>query len=201
MTKLEDGSEFGLKGHFKEDFSQRTRVGLAPRAGHVERDPPYRRIATEEAWTFPALIKAQVDYLESGAAPGDDSLKMAGMFSRMPSLQEMLQDLGDLRISHMDEFGIDRQLLLLTAPGVQVVRPGEGTPLAREANDIAAQACRDHPDRFSALAAFDPRDVAGSVKEIDRAMGKLGLNGAVLNSHWQGHYIDEQDYWPILEAI
>ena len=201
MPKLEDGSEFGLKGHFKEDFSLRTRVGLAPRAGHVDRDAPYKRIATEEAWTFPALVKAQVDYLESGKAPNDDSLKMAGMFSKMPSLQEMLQDLGSLRIAHMDEYGIDRQLLLLTAPGVQVVKPGDGTPLAREANDIAAEACARHPDRFSALAAFDPRDVAGSVKEIDRAMGKLGLNGAVLNSHFQGHYIDEQDYWPILEAI
>jgi predicted TIM-barrel fold metal-dependent hydrolase len=201
MPKLEDGSEFGLKGHFKEDFSLRTRIGLAPRAGHVDRNAPYKRIATEEAWTFPALVKAQVDYLESGKAPNDDSLKMAGMFSKMPSLQEMLQDLGSLRIGHMDEYGIDRQLLLLTAPGVQVVKPGDGTPLAREANDIAAEACANHPDRFSALAAFDPRDVAGSVKEIDRAMGTLGLNGAVLNSHFQGHYIDEQDYWPILEAI
>lgn len=199
--KLEDGSEKGLKGHFKDDFSVRTRVGLAPRAGHVDRDAPYQRIATEEAWTFPALVKAQVEYLESGAAPDDDSLKMAGMFSKMPSLQEMLQDLGDLRIAHMDEYGIDRQLLLLTAPGVQVVKPGDGTALAREANDIAAEACRNHPDRFSACAAFDPRDVAGSVKEIERAMGELGLNGAVLNSHFQGHYIDEQDYWPILEAL
>ena len=200
MPKLEDGSEFGLKGHFKEDFSHRTRIGLAPRAGHVDRDAPYKRIATEEAWTFPALVKAQVDYLESGDAPDDDSLKMGAMFSKMPSLQEMLQDLGPLRLGHMDEYGIDRQLLLLTAPGVQVVRPGDGTALAREANDIAAEACRNHPGRFSALAAFDPRDVAGSVKELERA-AKLGLNGAVLNSHFQGHYIDEEDYWPILEAL
>jgi len=200
MALLEDGSEKGLKGHFKEDFSHRTRIGLAPRAGHIDRNPPYKRIATEEAWTFPALVKAQLAYLESGAASDDDSLKMAGMFANMPSLQDMLQDLGELRIAHMDEFGIDRQLLLLTAPGVQVVKPGEGTALAREANDIAADACARHPDRFSALAAFDPRDVAGSVKEIERAMG-LGLNGAVLNSHWQGHYLDEQDYWPILEAL
>lgn len=201
MALLEDGSEKGLKGHFKEDFSHRTRIGMAPRAGHIDRSAPYKRIATEEAWTFPALVKAQVDYLASGAAPNDDSLKMAGMFSKMPSLQEMLQDLGELRIAHMDEFGIDRQLLLLTAPGVQVVKPGEGTALSREANDIAADACARHPDRFSALAAFDPRDVGGSVKEIERAVGKLGLNGAVLNSHWQGHYIDEQEYWPILEAL
>ena len=201
MPKLEDGSEFGLKGHFKEDFSHRTRVGLAPRAGHVDRHAPYKRIATEEAWTFPALVKAQVEYAESGAAKDDASLRMAAMFSKMPSLQAMMQDLGSLRLSHMDEYGIDRQLLLLTAPGVQVVRPGEGTALAREANDIAAEACRNHPDRFSALAAFDPRDVKGSVGEIERAMGTLGLNGAVLNGHFQGHYLDEPDYLPILEAL
>ena len=163
MPLLEDGSEKGLKGHFKEDFSHRTRIGLAPPAGEIDRRAPYKRIATEEAWTFPALVKAQVEYLESGEAPDDDSLKMAGMFSKMPSLQEMLQDLGELRLSHMDEYGIDRQLLLLTAPGVQVVRPSEGTALAREANDIAAEACRRYPDRFSACAAFDPRDVPGSV--------------------------------------
>jgi predicted TIM-barrel fold metal-dependent hydrolase len=201
MAKLEDGSEKGLKGYFQEDYSVRTRVGLAPRAGFIDRAAPYKRIATEEAWTFPGLVKAQVAYLNSGEAPRDDSLKMAGMFSRMPSLQEMLQDLGDLRLGHMDEYGIDRQLLLLTAPGVQVVRPSEGTALAREANDIAADACRRHPDRFSALAAFDPRDVAGSVKEIDRAVGQLGLNGAVLNSHFQGRYIDEREFFPILEAL
>jgi len=200
MSTLEDGSEAGLKGDFREDFSHRTRIGLAPPAGLIDRSAPYKRIATEEAWTFPALVKAQVEYLNSGLAPDDDSLKMAGMFARMPSLQDMLQNLGDLRLSHMDEFGIDRQLLLLTAPGVQVVRPGEGTALAREANDIAADACRRHPDRFSALAAFDPRDVPGSVKEIERAMG-LGLNGAVLNSHFQGHYLDEPEYLPILEAL
>jgi len=201
MPKLEDGSEFGLKGHFKEDFSHRTRVGLAPRAGHVDRDAPYKRIATEEAWTFPALVRAQVEYAESGAAKDDASLRMAAMFSKMPSLQEMMQNLGGLRLAHMDEYGIDRQLLLLTAPGVQVVRPGEGTPLAREANDIAAEVCRKHPERFSALAAFDPRDVKGSVKEIERAMTTLGLNGAVLNGHFQGHYLDEPEYVPILEAL
>lgn len=200
MALLEDGSEKGLKGHFKEDFSHRTRIGMAPRAGHVDRSAPYKRIATEEAWTFPALVKAQLDYFNSGDAPDDDSLRMGAMFNNMPSLQEMLQDLGELRIAHMDELGIDRQLLLLTAPGVQVVRPGEGTPLAQEANDLAAEACRKYPDRFSAMAAFDPRDVAGSVKELERAAG-LGLNGAVLNSHFQGHYLDEPAYLPILEAL
>ncbi|WP_284124328.1 amidohydrolase family protein [Parerythrobacter aestuarii] len=199
MTLLPDGSEKGLRGYMPER-GIRTRIGMAPPAREIDRNAPYQRIATEEAWTFPELVKAQLEYLESGESD-DKSLAMAGMFASMPQLQEMLQDLGDLRLAHMDEYGIDRQLLLLTSPGVQVVRPGEGTPLARQANDIAADACARHPDRFSALAAFDPRDVAGSVKELERAVQTLGLNGAVLNSHFQGHYLDEEEYFPILEAL
>src|SRR5687768_8744818 len=158
MPLLDDGSEKGLKGHFREDFSHRVRTGLAPRAGHIDRNAPYKRIATEEAWTFPALVKAQVDYLERADVPPDPALRMGGMFAANQNLQRMLQDVGELRIAHMDEYGIDRQLLLLTAPGVQVLRPGDGTALAREANDIAADACRRNPERFSACAAFDPRD-------------------------------------------
>ena len=200
MSLLPDGSEQGLRGHM-EERGVRSRVGLAPPAGEIDRDAPYKRIATEEAWTFPDLVKAQLRYLESGDAPDDASLGMAGMFGAMPRLQAMLQDVGAGRIAHMDEYGIDRQLLLLTAPGVQVLRPSDGTALARQANDIAAEACRNHSDRFSALAAFDPRDVKGSVAEIERSMTTLGLNGAVLNSHFQGHYIDEPDYAPILEAL
>lgn len=197
---LPERGEKGLSGHNIERMPRR-RVGLAPPAGVIDRRPPYRRIATEEAWTFPALVEAQVDYLDSGDAPDDYALQMGGVFARNASLQRMLQDLGDLRLAHMDEYGIDRQLLLLTAPGVQVVRPGDGTALARDANDIAAEACRRHPQRFSACAAFDPRDVAGSVREIARAMTQLKLNGAVLNSHFQGHYLDEPEFEPIVEAL
>jgi predicted TIM-barrel fold metal-dependent hydrolase len=200
VTLLPDGSEKGLRGHM-EERGVRTRIGLAPRAGNIDRNAPYKRIATEEAWTFPDLVKAQLEYLNAADAPADESLKMAGMFGGMPKLQGMLQDIGEGRIAHMDEYGIDRQLLLLTSPGVQVVRESEGTALARAANDLAADACRRHPDRFSALAAFDPRDIKGSVKELERAMGILKLNGAVLNSHFQGRYLDEAPYEPILEAL
>jgi predicted TIM-barrel fold metal-dependent hydrolase len=198
--RLPDGSEQGLRGH-AEERGVRTRIGLAPPAAEIDRAAPYKRIATEEAWTFPDLVKAQLDYLNGPDAPDDASLRMAAMFGGMPRLQAMLQDIGAGRIAHMDEYGIDRQLLLLTSPGVQVVRPSEGTALARAANDLAAEACRNHPDRFSALAAFDPRDVEGSVREIERAMTMLKLNGAVLNSHFQGRYLDEPAYDPILAAL
>jgi predicted TIM-barrel fold metal-dependent hydrolase len=200
VALLPDGSERGLRGHAQERGVRR-RIGLAPPSAAIERAAPYKRIATEEAWTFADLVKAQTDYLKTPEGQKDDSLAMAGMFAAMPRLQSMLQDIGEGRLAHMDEYGIDRQLLLLTAPGVQVVREGEGTALARDANDRAAAACRRWPGRFSALAAFDPRDVDGSVRELERAMLQLKLNGAVLNSHFQGHYLDEPAYEPILEAL
>lgn len=193
-------NEPGLRGHAVERGDRR-RVGLAPAAGRIDPNPPYQRIATEEAWSFPELVEAQVRLLGRDDAPDDPALRMAGMFATMPELQAMLFDIGEGRIAHMDELGIDRQLLLLTSPGVQVLEPAEATTLARKANDLAAEACARHPDRFSALAAFAPQNVDAAVAELERAMNDLGFNGAVLNSHWQGRYLDEPEFDPLLAAL
>src|ERR1700685_2106200 len=113
----------------------RASLGLAPISREIDRKPPYLRIATEEAWNIPEILQAQVRLLASPGAPDDPSLRMAGMFSKLHSLQEQLMDIGEKRIARMDELGIDKQLLLLTAPGVQVLEPEEGSALARLAND------------------------------------------------------------------
>jgi predicted TIM-barrel fold metal-dependent hydrolase len=175
--------------------------GLAPASLDFDRHAPYLRIATEEAWNIPEILEAQVRLLARPGAPDDPSLRMAGMFSKLQTLQRELMDIGESRIARMDELGIDKQLLLLTAPGVQVLDPHEGTALARLANDRLAAACRRHPDRFAGLTVFAPQDVNGAVAEIERGMKTLGLNGAIINSHFRGRYLDELEYWPILEAL
>src|ERR1700722_8664201 len=177
------------------------RLPRAPAARAIDRHAPYLRIATEEAWNIPEVLEAQVRLLARPGAPDDPSLRMAGMFSKLHSLQRQLMDIGESRIARMDELGIDKQLLLLTAPGVQVLAPHEGTALARLPNDRLAEACRRHPDRFAGLTVFAPQDVNGAGAEIERGMKTLGLSGAVLNSHFPGHYLDEAPYWPILEAL
>jgi 5-carboxyvanillate decarboxylase len=35
---------------------------------------------------------------------------------------------------------------------------------------------------------------------MDRAINRLGLNGFVVNSHTNGEYLDQEKFWPILEA-
>ncbi|HWJ69912.1 MAG TPA: amidohydrolase family protein [Sphingobium sp.] len=167
----------------------------------IDPAPPYKRIATEEAWSIPEIPAAQLDLLQSACPPDDASLRMAGMFAGFSQLQEELCDISEKRIARMDALGIDRQLLLLTAPGVQVLERSVGTALAALSNDRLAAACRQYPDRFSGLLAFAPQDVPNAVKEIERGMTSLGLSGAVLNSHTQGRYLDEPQFWPILEAL
>jgi 5-carboxyvanillate decarboxylase len=100
----------------------------------------------------------------------------------------------------MDGSGIAKQLVFLTSPGVQVFDPATASALARETNDQLSEAVRRHPDRFAGLASIAPHDPANAVKELERGVRKLGLKGAVVNSHTQGRYLDEPEFWPIFEA-
>jgi 5-carboxyvanillate decarboxylase len=99
----------------------------------------------------------------------------------------------------MDASGIAKQLVLLTAPGVQVFDAPTGTALARDANDELGSSIQKHPERYAGLAAIAPQDPRNAVKELERCIG-LGFKGVVVNSHIQGEYLDEPKYWEILEA-
>ncbi|MGX7895964.1 amidohydrolase family protein [Tsuneonella sp. HG222] len=167
----------------------------------IDRSAPYKRIATEEAWSIPEIIEAQLDLVRSACPPDDSSLHIAAMFAGATQLQEELCEVGPERIRRMDELGIDHQLLLLTSPGVQVLEREVGAELAALSNDRLAEACSRYPDRFSGLLAIAPQDVASSVREINRGMQTLNMKGVVVNSHIQGHYLDEPRFEPILAAL
>src|SRR4051812_16920891 len=86
----------------------------------------YLRIATEEAWAPPELFAIYRDILNKGTYddPGFRSLWGFYAFSeaaRPAFIRSRMTDLGALRLSEMDASGIDKQLLMLTAPGVQVM--------------------------------------------------------------------------------
>ncbi len=166
-------------------------------------NPPYKRIATEEAWISRSLLDAYGKFLADGA-PGEPGFRAmggaiygGGASSRLVSL---LADVGSGRIAAMDELGIDMQLLLLTAPGVQVFDADTATALAIDSNDQLVEAIRAHPDRFAGLTAIAPQDPARAAREIDRGIKSLGLHGVVVNSHTRGEYLDDEKFWEIFEA-
>jgi 2,3-dihydroxybenzoate decarboxylase len=113
---------------------------------------------------------------------------------------DRLHDLDAARIADMDSSGIDRQIIALTAPGVQVFEPATASALAVDANDRLAEACRKYPDRFTGMVAIAPHDPANAAREMERGIRKLGFRAVIVNSHIQGHYLDEPQFLPVLEA-
>lgn len=167
-------------------------------------DVTYRRIATEEAFAPPELLQLYRGLLHDGE--GDKGFQSLWGFylgsaaERPRAVVRRLADLGAERIADMDAAGIDHQVLALTAPGTNVLDTATARTMATLTNDMAAQAVRDHPDRFTALAAVAWQDPVTAVAELERAVSRLGMCGVIANSHIQGNYLDDQRFWPVLEA-
>ncbi|OGA11902.1 MAG: amidohydrolase [Betaproteobacteria bacterium RIFCSPHIGHO2_12_FULL_69_13] len=164
----------------------------------------YLRIATEEAYAPAELLERYAELLrkQPGVDPGFDSLWgfFLGKSERAQRLAARIQDLGEGRIRDMDEAGIAKQVLALTAPGVQVFDAPTATSLARSFNDQLAEAIGRHPERFAGLAAIAPQDPGGAARELERGVRSLGLKGAIVNAHTHGEYLDDQKFWEIFEA-
>lgn len=163
----------------------------------------YLRIATEEAFATPELVRIWLDMVDDYDDPGFRSLW--GFYGRSTAqrprfILESLQDLGAKRIAAMDAAGIDRQVISLTSPGVQVLDATLGVAQAALANDQLADACRKHPERFSGLTAVAPQDPKRAAAEIERGKNELGFHGVIINSHVQGEYLDDPKFWDIFEA-
>ena len=128
--------------------------------------------------------------------------KTAGAIDSETSVAALgrLFDLGDGRINMLDQFGIDLQIVSLASPGVQVFDAPLGTRLAKDANDLLAQAVKTNPSRLAGIAAVAPQDPERAAAEVKRAHG-LGLKGVIVNSHTKGEYLDDRKFYPLLEEM
>jgi 2,3-dihydroxybenzoate decarboxylase len=171
----------------------------------VRTDLGFKRIATEEAFNTKEIAKAYRDLLASGGSNDIGFNSLVGYYLKNPSertrlVAKRLEDLGERRIGDMDATGIAMQVLALTAPGVQIFDADKAVGLARSANDELAAAIAKYPTRFAGLAAIAPQNPAEAAKELERGVTKLGLKGAIVNSHTHGEYLDNEKYWDILAA-
>lgn len=166
----------------------------------------YLRIATEEAFATREQIDVFLRMVKDGTA--DKGLvSLWGFYATSPSeratqIMDRLVDLGEMRLAHMDATGIDKAILALTSPGVQpMLDVEEARGIARRANDRLAEACQAHPTRFIGMTAVAPQDPEWSAAEIRRGARELGFKGVQINSHTQGHYLDEAQFDPIFRAL
>jgi len=169
-------------------------------------DRGYLRIATEEAFATREQIDCYLRMVKDGT--GDKGLvSLWGFYARSPSeratqILERLLDLGEQRIRHMDQTGIDKAVLALTAPGAQPLTDlTEARRLAQRANDYLAGHVARRPDRYVGMTTVAPQDPEWSATEILRGARELGFKGVQINSHTQGQYLDHPRFDPIFRAL
>jgi 5-carboxyvanillate decarboxylase len=169
-------------------------------------DRGYLRIATEEAFATREQVDWYLRMVKDGTA--DRGLtSLWGFYARSPSeratqVLERLLDLGEQRIRHMDETGIDKAVLALTAPGAQALLDvNEARGLAQRANDYLAEHVEARPQRYIGMTTVAPQDPDWSAREIVRGARQLGFKGVQINSHTHGEYLDAPKFDPIFRAL
>ena len=115
-------------------------------------------------------------------------------------VRDKLEEVGEARISSMDEAGIDVQVLSHGAPSTQKMDAKTGIAVATKANDRLHEICQAHPDRFAGFAALPTADPKASADELERAVDKLGFKGAMIHGLTGGElFFDDKRFWPIYE--
>ncbi len=97
------------------------------------------------------------------------------------------------------EHGVDRQVLTLTTPGTHVESPALANELAMLVNDAFAEVVATR-ERFVALATLPLNDARASARELERAMTRLRLPGAMLFSNVNGTALADERFWPVYET-
>lgn len=161
-----------------------------------ENDKRIRTITLEEHYATPAFLHGSGHQITDNAQAAQAHPEVA---AGMKELFDRLLDLDERRITDMDGAGIDMQVLSLTSPGTEQLDAADAVTIARDTNDLLAEAVRRHPDRFAGFAALPTAAPDAAAEELERTIRTYGFKGAVINGHIRGRYLDDPFFWPILE--
>lgn len=110
---------------------------------------------------------------------------------QMQERAELLSDV-DARIAAMDRMGIDIQAV---SPSpfqyYYFADPDLGVRLARCVNDGIAALVAARPDRLVGLGTVPLQDSAAALRELNRAVGDLGLKGIQINGNVNGRNLTD----------
>jgi predicted TIM-barrel fold metal-dependent hydrolase len=154
---------------------------------------PVKIVGLEEHFVTPRLLDAWIDL-------PPDRRDLAFRPATEGDTGRRLLELGPERIAAMDKTGLSVQVLSLTTPGVQNLPAERAVALAQEANDLLAATVAAQPDRFQGLAALPTSAPGAAAEEFERALTRLGLDGAMLNGRTGPKHLDHGDLWPIYEV-
>src|SRR6185503_9734029 len=105
------------------------------------------------------------------------------------------------RLKDMDAQGVDVQVVSVHTPFFGYhLDAVQGAALARDVNEEIAAMSREWPKRFAGLATLPVQDVKSAIDELERAVTRLGLKGAELDTNVNGEQWDEPKFLPLFKA-
>ncbi len=120
---------------------------------------------------------------------------MLGLDVFPPNVSRKLLSLQTERLEDMDNAGI----------AIQVVshNPAAGAlplEMCRAANDqLHADGVSRQTRRLAGFAALPMSSPLQAAEELSRCVNELGFLGALIGNHAEGHFFDNEKYWPVFE--
>ncbi len=110
----------------------------------------------------------------------------------------------DLRLSHMKDMGVDRQILsAITGMTFYEIDSGLNREISAALNDGLADLAKKMPGKFSCMANVPLQDPPAAAAELERAAG-LGHIGVKIGSNVAGENLDDPAldvFWEKAEAL
>ncbi len=157
-----------------------------------------RIITVEEHFQHPD-VSARVTQLAGPPpiAPVEEFAEFANAFALDP---DSTARLGGNRLAHMDNVGIDIQVVSHGNNSPSTLAHPEAVDLCRRVNDDLAAQIAENPDRFRGFATLPLYDPATAADELRRCVGELGFVGALIAGSYEGLFLDDARFDPILTA-
>jgi aminocarboxymuconate-semialdehyde decarboxylase len=107
----------------------------------------------------------------------------------------------DARIADMDKYGIERQVLSLSAPFVYFEDDGLNLHLTHMINEFLTATCRGRPDRFSGFISVPLRNIKHAVDELKRGIRVPGMLGVGIAANIKGKALTSVEFAPFFEEV
>lgn len=105
------------------------------------------------------------------------------------------------RLDAMTSLGIDAAVVSISPTlFLSWIGAAEATSFASGANETIAAHVAADPTRLAGLATLPMQDPPAAVRELERAVTSLGLRGASIGPRVDDTYLDDERFWPVLEA-
>ncbi len=157
-----------------------------------------RIITVEEHFHHPGAVARVLELAGSAPVVPDEGF---GAFLRdfMPD-RDSAERLGGSRLAHMDQVGIDVQVVSHGANSPGNLVHSEAVALCKRVNDDLAQQISEHSTRFRGFATLPLHDPAAAADELKRCVNELGFVGTLVSGSCGGLFLDDERFDPVLAA-